>query len=139
MSNALAAVDMSLYDLSLQRAGKHDKVVIYIDKPNGVNISDCAAANRQIRMCLSNDERYSNYAIEVSSPGVNRALVKLEHYVKAIGKTSKIKYKDTDCNNVVIGVIMKVDNDVITVNNQELGEFSLKFSDILKAKLFEEK
>ena len=139
VSNAVAAVDMSLYDLSVQRAGVHDKIVVYIDKQGGVNISDCAEANKQIRMCLSSDEKYNNYAIEVSSPGVNRALTKIEHYVKAVGKTAKIKYKDTERNNVVVGAIVSIDGDTITVKDNELGEFSLNFSDILKAKLFEEK
>jgi ribosome maturation factor RimP len=139
VSGALAAVDIDLYDLVLQRAGQYDKLVIYIDKIGGVNMSDCAVANKQIQMCLSADERYSNYAIEVSSPGINRALTKIEHYVLSIGKSIKVKYKDTDCNTVAVGVILSVDSDVIAVKNHELGEFSLNFSDILKAKWFEEK
>ncbi len=139
VSSALAAVDIDLYDLVLQRAGKYDKLVIYIDKPGGVNMSDCAIAGKQIQMCLATDESYSNYAVEVSSPGVNRSLTKVDHYVQSVGKSIKIKYKGADCNIVAVAVVESVDGESITIKNNELGEVSLALPDILKAKLFEEK
>lgn len=62
---------------------------VYIDKPNGVGIEDCALVNRSLDLCLIEE----NIGLEVSSPGLKRKFFSAEQYKDYIGQTVKIKTK----------------------------------------------
>lgn len=66
-------------------------VRLYIDKPGGVTISDCARASRGIGLVLERDDPFpGRYLLEVSSPGSNRPLVTEEHYQRFAGKEARV-------------------------------------------------
>lgn len=80
----LVCVEMSGGDTSILR--------IYIDTPEGVNITDCSKASRQFGAILDvEDPISSRYTLEVSSPGMDRPLAKPAHFEVAVGQNVKIK------------------------------------------------
>jgi len=80
----LVAVELSGGDTSIVR--------IYIDTPNGVTVEDCAKASRQFSAILDVEDPISNkYTLEVSSPGMDRPLAKLQHFQAVVGQDVKIK------------------------------------------------
>ncbi|RLB25757.1 MAG: ribosome maturation factor RimP, partial [Deltaproteobacteria bacterium] len=63
---------------------------IYIDKPGGVNVEDCAMFSNEIGDLLDVKEVISGgYVLEVSSPGLNRPLRKEKDFIWATGKKIK--------------------------------------------------
>lgn len=89
-----ARIDALGYELvELERAGSRARPIlrIRIDRPDaapgeGVTIDDCARVSRTLEPML--DERESlgeNYVLEVSSPGVERPLVKLRDFERFAG------------------------------------------------------
>lgn len=59
----------------------------YIDKEGGVNVDDCAGISREVSNLLDvEDVIPCAFRLEISSPGLNRPLKKVEHFEKVIGK-----------------------------------------------------
>ena len=54
---------------------------IYIDKETGITVDDCAEVSRQVSAMLDvEDPVGSSYVLEVSSPGLDRPLLKADHW-----------------------------------------------------------
>lgn len=67
---------------------------IYIDKPGGVTMDNCTSVSRQLNDLLDiHFEELPPYTLEVSSPGIDRPLVKKGDYEKFEGKTAKVRTK----------------------------------------------
>ena len=69
-------------------------VRLYIDKEDGIKLEDCEVVSRQVSALLDvEDPIVGDYSLEVSSPGMNRRLVKAEHFEKFAGEKVKVKLK----------------------------------------------
>ncbi|MEK6734146.1 MAG: ribosome maturation factor RimP [Pseudomonadota bacterium] len=68
-----------------------DILQIMLDSEQGVGIEDCSKATKLIRNILHVSEMGDLYSLEVSSPGLDRPLIKPEHYTRFVGKDVKIK------------------------------------------------
>ncbi len=65
---------------------------IYIDKPDGILMEDCATVSRQLNAVLDvEDTIKSAYLLEVSSPGVDRPLFKEEHFAVQVGEQVRVR------------------------------------------------
>ena len=65
---------------------------LYIDTPNGVTIDDCAMVSRQIGALLDMENPIDHrYNLEVSSPGINRVMRKLQDFERFSGRQARIK------------------------------------------------
>jgi len=86
-----------LADLELQ-VGTGGLLRLYIDTPAdnkvGITLEDCEAVSRQVSALLDvEDPLPGEYNLEVSSPGLNRRLVKPEHFERFAGENVKVKLK----------------------------------------------
>lgn len=62
-------------------AGKHSTLRVYIDKPEGVTVDDCGSVSRQVSAIMDVEDPIANaYMLEVSSPGMDRPLMKPEQF-----------------------------------------------------------
>ncbi len=81
------SMGLELEDLELKRTGSKALLRVYIEKENGVNIDECAQASREISALLDvEDPLPAAYVLEVSSPGLDRALKELRHFKKYQGR-----------------------------------------------------
>ncbi len=65
---------------------------VYIDKPEGILMEDCAVVNRQLNAVLDvEDTIKSAYLLEVSSPGVDRPLFTEAHFAAQKGEQVRIR------------------------------------------------
>lgn len=82
------------YELVLIEIGNQGKQTIlrlYIDAPGGIQIDDCETVSRHISAILDvEDPVSSEYLLEVSSPGIDRPLVKPAHFKQFLGDEAKI-------------------------------------------------
>lgn len=83
-----------LADLELRLGGRDGLIRVFIDKPDGVGLEDCEIVSHQISAVLDvEDPLPGHYLLEVSSPGLDRRLTKLEHYQRFIGEELRIKLR----------------------------------------------
>jgi len=81
-----------LIDLELQLGGKSGAVRLFIDHPEGIGLDDCEKVSRVISALLDvEDPLPGHYNLEVSSPGLDRKLTKIEHFQRFAGEIVKVK------------------------------------------------
>jgi ribosome maturation factor RimP len=61
---------------------------IYLDREGGVDLELCARVTRHLRDLLR------EYTVEVSSPGPERPLTKLEHYRRFMGRRVRVRTRE---------------------------------------------
>ena len=67
---------------------------VYVDSENGVNIDDCSKISSQIGAVFDVEDPLSGaYLLEVSSPGLDRPLFKLDHYKRFVGRSLKLRLR----------------------------------------------
>ena len=80
-----------LTDLEVRLGGKGGLLRITIDKPEGIDLDDCEKTSLAVSALLDiEDPVADNYNLEVSSPGLDRKLTKLEHFQRFEGETLKV-------------------------------------------------
>lgn len=136
ISPAVEALGFELVGCELVSDGGHSGLRVYIDSEQGINIDDCTRVSRQISAVLDvEDPIFGKYNLEVSSPGFNRLLVKLEHYQRFIGWRVKIKLIHPQSGRRhFTGELLACDTQGVSVRVD--GEtFYLRLADIEKANL----
>ncbi len=115
------------------------KIVVYIDKEDGVSVNDCENVSRSISVLLDvNDPFEHSYILEVSSPGINRKLKKREHFEKAVGKKCVIKtHSAIESSKVFRGILKMCDETGIVMYNKD-KEINIEFDNIKNARLDED-
>jgi ribosome maturation factor RimP len=99
----LAGLGYELVDL--ERSGKGRLLRVFIDKPGGVNVDDCAAVSHHLSRVLT-VEGVAYDRLEVSSPGLDRLLKKERDFVRFAGQRARIKLRiPVDGQRNFIGVL----------------------------------
>ncbi len=85
------ALGYELLHLEFSAVGGNRVLRVYIDAPGGIGVDDCEAVSRQLSAVLEvEDALPPACALEVSSPGLDRPLVKPEHFRRFAGSRAKI-------------------------------------------------
>lgn len=88
---AVENLGYELLHLQMTSQGKQTVLRVYIDAPGGIQVEDCALVSRQISALLDVEDPLSGaYLLEVSSPGLDRPLVKPDHFKQFVGDKAKI-------------------------------------------------
>lgn len=83
-----------LADLELQVGRGHGRLRLFIDNENGITLEDCETVSRQVSSLLDvEDPIPGEYSLEVSSPGLDRRLVKREHFDRFAGSRVKLRLR----------------------------------------------
>lgn len=91
----VTSVGMELVDIEYVRRGRDAILRLYIDKEGGVTLDDCADISREFSVLLDVEDIIPvRYTLEVSSPGLDRPLRRLEDFQRFIGRLAKIKTHD---------------------------------------------
>ena len=110
---------------------------IYIDKPGGVNVDDCGEFSREFSTILDvEDPTPVNYNLEVSSPGLDRPLVKEKDFVRFVGQRARIRTKTpVDGRKNFHATIEGASDGRVTVLDFDGKRFVLDLAQIDKARL----
>ena len=125
-----------LSDLELNLGGRDVVVRVFIDKPDGVDLSDCEMVSRQLSAVLDvEDALPGHYTLEVSSPGLDRKLTKPAHFQRFTGETVRVKLRfPLDGRRNFRGALRAADDEKIEVEID--GEsHSLQIATIESARL----
>ena len=102
----------------------------------GMTVDDCASVSRAISTLLEVDDPIKGaYTLEVSSPGIDRPLVRIKDFERFLGFQAKIEInRPLDGRRRFKGKLLGVKDDVVKllVDGEEVN---LLYPDIHKAKL----
>ena len=137
MAAPLAAGEgMEIVDIEFRREGTRPGRVLrlYLDKEGGPTVDDLARVSRGLNELLDESPEVPGpYTLEVSSPGINRALKTLDHFTRFVGKRVRVRTRDLiEERRSFLGILKDVTRDEVVVS-QEGREFRIAFSLIEKA------
>jgi ribosome maturation factor RimP len=104
-------------------------VRLFIDHPNGVSLALCERVTKEL------PEIREQYALEVSSPGVERPLTKPEHFRRYVGQRARVRTRgEHDGRRSFVGELLDAGDDGVTVA-AETGVVSIAYTDIHRSNL----
>ncbi|MBP0979747.1 MAG: ribosome maturation factor RimP [Oscillospiraceae bacterium] len=110
-------MNLKIWDVRFEKEGPNWFLKIFIDKEKGVDINDCENFSRKIDPILDEvDPIEQSYYLEVSSPGVERELIKDWHIKKYIGQDVNIKFI-RPINNIkeIVARLVSFEDNIITI------------------------
>lgn len=133
LASIISQCGVKLYDSELTSQNSRTIYRVYIIKDGGVSLEDCEKVSRVLSPIFDVMAPVEGeYFLEVSSPGLERKLSKIEHFALSLGEEVKITLND---KSVFIGKIISVDDQIITFSNDD-GKSKFSFNEIKKAKTF---
>ncbi len=108
---------VEIYDVEYVKEGSNWYLRAFIDKEEGVNINDCENVSRALSDALDTEDYIEDaYILEVSSPGLGRALKKDRHLEKSLGMEVEVRtYKAIDGQKEFSGILMAYDQETVTI------------------------
>lgn len=86
------------YELvDLQVSNRGGLLRLFIDKPGGIGLEDCAAVSRQLSRVLE-VEGVEYDRLEVSSPGLDRPLRKAQDFTRFAGQKADVRMRTPDAS-----------------------------------------
>ncbi len=87
-----ASMEMEVVLVEIKGGGNRSIVRIYIDKPGGVSLSDCERFSKRFSVVLDVEDSIPfSYILEVSSPGLDRPLVKEADFIRFAGRGARVR------------------------------------------------
>ncbi len=136
---AVKALGFELVGVEYISQGRHSMLRIYIDSDAGITVDDCADVSNQVSAVLDvEDPIRGEYTLEISSPGVDRPLFKMEHYERFAGHQVELRLRlPIEGRRKYKGTIKRVEENQVVVE-VEGGEHRFSLADIEKARLVPE-
>jgi ribosome maturation factor RimP len=133
---AVEAMGYELADLELHVGHGNDLLRLFIDKDAGIDLEDCEKVSHQVSGLLDvEDPIAAHYRLEVSSPGLDRKLVKPEHFDRFIGCEIKTSLNRLiDGRRRIRGRLMSREGETVMVKSAD-EICSIPLADIEVARL----
>jgi len=136
LDNYLKEQGLDLVDLIYRYEGRSLSLRILTDKPEGgISVGECAKLNRDI--CIILDEKdilKEGYILEVSSPGLDRPLVRKEDFLRCRNKEVRFFLNEPINGKMELqGKISKIEDDAVYITMQE-ETLKVPFISIIRAK-----
>jgi ribosome maturation factor RimP len=134
---AAAENGFELVHIEVAGSERNPDVRIFIDKPGGVNVDDCATFSHTIGTILDVEDFIpSAYKLVVSSPGLERDLYKLKDYERYAGNLAKMKTRQPiGSQRNFRGRIVGVEGETVIFDDKTTGRVEVPFEQIAKANL----
>ena len=131
----LAERAMELVELTCRPQGGMLHIRLLVDQVGGVTIRACAQANHVISQALEAANLIvGSYAVEVSSPGLDRPLVNRRDFERAIGEDLRVDIRIEDGRSRELqGMLLAVQPEAIVLKTSS-GNVTLPLAEIRAAK-----
>ena len=136
LETTVEAMGFSLWGVEYLSQGRHSVVRVYIDAENGITVDHCAAVSGQIGSVLDvEDPITGEYTLEVSSPGMDRLLFKLEQFGLYLGQMIELRLRVAyEGRRKFKGILKGVEGEDVVVQVDD-HEYLLPYSTIEKARI----
>lgn len=140
LESVVEDLGFELWHLELEGAGGNRLLRLYIDAPEGIVVEDCERVSREVGAALDvADPLPGAYRLEVSSPGLDRPLVKPAHFRRFLGKNAKVTlYAPIEGRRRFTGVLRDLDDESVRLEYDDGCTVALPYTAIAKARLVPE-
>ncbi len=131
----LEPLGLELFDVELTGTGRAAVLKVLVDRDGGVDLDAITAATQALSPVLdAHDIVAGPYALEVSSPGLERPLRRREHFEWAIGAAVSVKHRIADGSVVrERGTLTAADEAQVTVEI-EGAPHAIAYDDVVQAR-----
>ena len=129
---------MEVVEVESKGGGAHRFIRISIDKPEGVTHGDCELVSQQVGTILDVEDVVpgGRYTLEVSSPGVERKLIKPQDFLRFQGKKARITLRDpVEGRRNWDGTLAGFENGEVALETQPGKTIRFSFDRVQKANL----
>jgi ribosome maturation factor RimP len=131
VESRLAAAEPQVEVLLAEVVGR-DTLRVFIDHPEGVTLDLCERVTHELA------ELRERYALEVSSPGIERPLTKPAHFRRFLGRRARVRTRDArDGHKSFTGELVGASDDEVTIA-AATGVIAIPYADIHRSNLVEE-
>ena len=131
VESRLAAAEPQVEVLLAEVLGGHT-LRVFIDHPDGVSLALCERVTHHLAAVRE------RYALEVSSPGVERPLTKPAHFRRFLGRRARVRTRDArDGHKSFTGELVGASDDEVTIA-AATGVIAIPYADIHRSNLVEE-
>ena len=131
VESRLAAAEPQVEVLLAEVVGR-DTLRVFIDHPDGVTLDLCERVTHELA------ELRERFALEVSSPGIERPLTKPAHFRRFLGRRARVRTRDArDGHKSFTGELVGASDDVVTIA-ATTGVIAIPYADIHRSNLVEE-
>lgn len=136
IGTTVEAMGFALWGVEYISQGRHSVVRIYIERDSGITVDDCAAVSTQVSGIFDvEDPITGEYTLEVSSPGMDRRLFRLDQYADYIGETVDLQLRSPfEGRRKFKGELTGIEGDEVVVKIDD-HEFLLPHDAIDKARV----
>ncbi|MFM9912194.1 MAG: ribosome maturation factor RimP [Methylophilaceae bacterium] len=133
LDKTVTQIGYELVDLEMSNRGK--LLRLFIDKPEGINVEDCALVSNHVSNLLAVEMDIDYDRLEVSSPGLDRVVKKTADFERFAGQRIKLKLRvPMSSKKNFAGLLKGVEGeDVLLESATGIERFAL--SNIEKARL----
>ena len=133
---AVSGLGYELVDVQASNGGR--LLRLFIDKPGGINVDDCAAVSRHLTRVLA-VEGIDYERLEVSSPGLDRPLRKGADFARFAGQRAEVRMRTPDATGRrrFVGVLRGADGGQVQME-LDGQRVALDLADVDRAKLIPE-
>jgi ribosome maturation factor RimP len=133
-----SAAGLELIDVQYRPEAGRLILRVLIDRPEGgVTLDELARVSRELGDVLdAHDAVSGRYHLECSSPGVNRPLVRPEHFRRAVGERVHVRIHEPIAGRRQFhGILEAATDDTVTVHDPDAGVVSLALGSIERASI----
>lgn len=132
----IVSLGCELLLLEYSPSPKNAMLRLYIDAPAGITLEDCERVSKEVAGVMDvEDPIRSAYRLEVSSPGLDRPLVKPAHFQRFVGQQAKVQLMaPLNGRRRFIGAIVSADADIVRIETEQ-GIAEIPLAEIDRARL----
>ena len=107
----------TIWDIEYVREGKEWQLRVYVDMEDGISVDDCETVSRYLEKKLDEDGSLNEaYSLVVSSPGMDRVLIKDEHFLRYAGQPVEVAlYKGHEGRKKFAALLGKKNDEALYV------------------------
>ena len=126
-----------LVDIELTGNRSKQLIRVYVEKPGGILLADCVAVSRELGKRLDEKDVIENsYRLEISSPGIERPLRKIQDYERYVGHRVRIRLKGgLKGKRKIAGKLDEVEGNIVRIISKNGEKIAFSLADIAKANL----
>jgi ribosome maturation factor RimP len=130
------ASGLELWDISFRKEGGRMILRVMVDRTGGVDLDAISATSERLsrRLDLEGFSPERAYSLEVSSPGLERALREPRHFERSVGERVRVKtVAPLGGRRVHEGALVSADAEAIVIAS-EGGELRVPYADVASAR-----
>ncbi len=126
---------MELWAADLRQENGPWVLRLMVERGGGAALEDLTRVHRQLSDLLDiHDIVPWRYTLEVSSPGINRPLLRLDHYQRYVNQRVRIQSRSLHSDRrMFVGLLSQVEDDRVCIVDGDVGAVWIPLDDVKKA------